>query len=692
MQRLKLMYTSALGTVGLALLSTPASAASGVTSTGTSQTPTTVASVIASQATATAVVAANGTTTITSGTLTIDNSQLVTSSTPIVVQSGASASISGTLAAPLTVSGGSVTVATNGFVTQPITVTATSGTPAVTLSSTNSLTSSLTVQPGANVASLSVGTGTKVSLNGTAGTSASDLVTVSSGAALRGTGTVAATLNVGGILAPGNSPGTLTFSAPITQQAGSALSLDIDGTGTANGAGNYSRLVGTGSAASYTIGANTTIQPNLRGISGSATNTYTPSLGTDFTVVQAPGGVSGQFTTLSQPSSGLAANTKFAATYGSTTVDLFVVPTSYLPYVPMSGLTGFGTALNTIASGGASSAMNGFYSLSAGQIPTAIRQLAPPQLGAEQIDVVRTLTHMNDAAIERHAVKVMDEVQTGSAVQPSNLWAQVSGGAADRSASGSNADGYSLTGYGFTVGGDYLLAPSALAGASFAYNRGNSSGTGDATGNKMQLDAYVGTLYTAWSQGPLSLGGQASVGHDDFSQTHGMALAGLAPTANYGGMQYGVRVNGGYDLALGGAAVVTPGAEFRYLHLDTDSYTETGAGPLNLTVSSRGIDAVETAFGAKIAWPIKTSMGDLAPSLKAAWVHSYNGGSITTNAQLQGVAFQTSTPRIGSDGLELTAGMQLSRIDNFSLRLEYDGEFRSHYTSNAGLLNVRYGF
>ena len=44
--------------------------------------------------------------------------------------------------------------------------------------------------------------------------------------------------------------------------------------------------------------------PVLRGITGAATNTYTPALGTSFVVVQADGGVTGSFASLTQPTSG----------------------------------------------------------------------------------------------------------------------------------------------------------------------------------------------------------------------------------------------------------------------------------------------------------------------------------------------------------------------------------------------------
>ncbi|MBN8897694.1 MAG: hypothetical protein J0H35_05840, partial [Rhodospirillales bacterium] len=135
---------------------------------------------------------------------------------------------------------------------------------------------------------------------------------------LRGVGRVHSPTRIDGTLAPGNSPGTLTFTAPLTLGARSSSRFEIDGSGTGTGAGNYSRVILTGSASSYA--ANGTLRPQLRGLGGSATNTYTPPLGQTFQIVSAQGGVSGSYTGLVQPA-GLATGTRFDALYMPTGID-----------------------------------------------------------------------------------------------------------------------------------------------------------------------------------------------------------------------------------------------------------------------------------------------------------------------------------------------------------------------------------
>ena len=76
-------------------------------------------------------------------------------------------------------------------------------------------------------------------------------VNVAAGASLRGTGLITGPTSVFGTLAPGNSPGTLNTTATVTMNPGSVFQTDIDGKGSGNGSGNYSRLVISGADSQF---------------------------------------------------------------------------------------------------------------------------------------------------------------------------------------------------------------------------------------------------------------------------------------------------------------------------------------------------------------------------------------------------------------------------------------------------------
>jgi autotransporter-associated beta strand protein len=205
--------------------------------------------------------------------------------------------------------------ATDGIYAGSMTGTGTlgkSGSASLNLTGANAITGATTVSAG------------RLAINGSLNTSA---LNVSNGATLGGSGTVTGTVNIanGGTVAPGNSPGTLTVNGSVTLASGANTAIDIDGASwsATGGAGSYDRLAVNGTA---TLAG--TLSPTLRGITGSATNTYTPALGSRYTIVSATA-VKGTFTSITQPTSGLAANTRFDALYTGTTAQLIVTPSSF---------------------------------------------------------------------------------------------------------------------------------------------------------------------------------------------------------------------------------------------------------------------------------------------------------------------------------------------------------------------------
>jgi autotransporter-associated beta strand protein len=219
------------------------------------------------------------------------------------------------------------------FVTGEATLDVVSGTTTLTGMLDGSRSTGCFIKSGAGRLNMA---GTAVLANGTCvneGTLSANGVLLSNvqverGGTVRGTGAIAGNMRVDGTLAPGNSPGTLAVTGTVTLTDDATLQIDIDGYGTGAGAGNYSRLLVSGAAGRFV--ANGTLQPLLRGISGNASNTFTPKVGDMFRIVSGEGGVTGTFDRLLQPTEGLAASTRFQVYYTTGfDIDLYVTPTAY---------------------------------------------------------------------------------------------------------------------------------------------------------------------------------------------------------------------------------------------------------------------------------------------------------------------------------------------------------------------------
>jgi autotransporter-associated beta strand protein len=196
-----------------------------------------------------------------------------------------------------------------------------------------------TIMSGANTYSggTTVSGGT-LEVAGSSPTGTGDVFVASAGT-LMGTGTIAGNSIVSGVLKPGNSPGYLSFTKNLTLNAGSTYQQDIAGTVQASsstpvGASGYYSFVTVGSQLVINSGA--TLTPRLSNLfsaseSGYGSAIYVPALGDRFRMVTATGGISGRFSTLTQPAE-LATGTQFIAFYNlnsSNSLDLAVTPTSY---------------------------------------------------------------------------------------------------------------------------------------------------------------------------------------------------------------------------------------------------------------------------------------------------------------------------------------------------------------------------
>jgi autotransporter-associated beta strand protein len=166
------------------------------------------------------------------------------------------------------------------------------------------------------------------------------VVTIASGATLSGRGTITGNINVSGTLKPGNSPGYLSTTSTVTMNAGSSYLQDIAGTVQASNTspvgatGYYSFLNVTNGQ--FVIQPDSTLATQLSNLfnadqSGFGSAIYVPGLGDRLRIVTADGGISGRFSTVTQPAE-LAAGTQFLPFYnmaGSNSIDLAVIPTSY---------------------------------------------------------------------------------------------------------------------------------------------------------------------------------------------------------------------------------------------------------------------------------------------------------------------------------------------------------------------------
>ncbi|WP_279602016.1 S8 family serine peptidase [Methylobacterium sp. E-005] len=544
-------------------------------------------------------------------------------------------------------------------------------------------------------------------------------VTVAAAGTLRGIGTVAAPVAVAGALRPGNSPGTLTVLGPVAFASGSLLGLDIDGTGTGTGAGRYARLLALGPGGA--VAANGTLVPVLRGITGNASNAYTPALGQRFDVLVAQAGLSGAFTGLAQPTAGLPAGTRFDALYRATGLDLVVTPAAYgslagLGLAQTSNAQAVGAALDVarpaagtrpdaerarvfdaLYAAGPATLPGGLASLSGQAYGDAVMaDLAARRLVSDTID--RHLRGQGGGAASfsagdpglgpnRSALQLRGAA--GAPDQPlasgeGRVWADALYGFGSRSGDRAAA-GADLDAGGLVLGVDRQLGSGigsdTLVGGAFSYLRQTGTAKGQSQGfglGRSTADSYGGTLYATTRLGAVVLRGTAGLSYADGRVDRTVSLgAGVSRAGGLtSGWDAGVSGFAGYVLGLGLPMELVPEVGVSVDRLTRARVAERG-GLASQSFATADLNAARVLIGGRVAsLRLDGGVAGLRLEGRAYWAHELADTFARVRTGLFGVPFATRTSALGRDGAVLGVSLTGPVAAGVQLSLSYTGDLR----------------
>lgn len=516
-----------------------------------------------------------------------------------------------------------------------------------------------------------------------------DGLVVDSTGILRGTGTVNAPTTIFGTLAPGNSPGTLTFTAPLTLAPGAVVQSDIDGPGTGTGAGNYSRVVVTG--AGNTAALNGTLKPLLRGITGDATNRYTPPVGQGFQVISAEGGVTGSFAALTQPV-GLAAGTRFDTLYTPTALSLVVTPASYAN-LPLAGIpeTGQQAAIGRVLDAirpvpgprpdaALAALFDPLYVVPGAAVPGALDQLSPGIYGDALMAGREAWYQVADSISAQLASRRGAAAQSATA-GPLGLTVWSNGIGSFAHVSSGEAPGYHLSLGGVIAGIDAQPAPGLLAGLAVAGGSlRTTEGSASANATAVQFSVYGGL-----QSGPWFVDGQASYLHLDQDVRRNLPVWGASTRDNQAANGGGAQLNGGLRLQRGRWRI-EPTLGLSLLQLAAASATETTGGNLAESVAAQSITSVQSFAGMRIG-----TMLELRPGMPLrvhgllGWTHEFADASAATNARLAlagAGAFNVDSASIGRDAARIGAGFEAPLSPAVSLYGAYEAGISANQVSH----------
>jgi len=263
------------------------------------------------------------------------------------------------------------------------------------------------------------------------------------------------------------------------------------------------------------------------------------------------------------------------------------------------------------------------------------------------------------------------------------------------SSDGADGIGYNANTYAMQFGGQHGLGDGWFVGGSVAYGTTSldgSDGVGGVNGHGPQLGVMLKKEMGRWT---ISGGADASYGWYD--STRNVMLPGSAAQAkgDFNTYEAGLHSRIAYTIPMDDW-YMKPYLDVHVVHFHTGSYTEQGAGALDLAMNSSSGTTVSASpiFEVGGRWNFANGMV-LRPDLGVGAVF-HDRDHWATNAQFvgsaPGVAPFTVVSSAPSALAKVKLDLNLSVSKNTELKLEYGGQFGSGYRANEGIVRVNHLF
>ncbi|UOK70665.1 autotransporter domain-containing protein [Ancylobacter polymorphus] len=499
-------------------------------------------------------------------------------------------------------------------------------------------------------------------------------LTLDSGGTLSGNGTVAnLVVKNGGIVAPGNSPGTIAVNGTVELKAGSTYRVDVTPTGA------HDLIIASGAA---TIESTAMVQLVAEAGRYKPTETYA--------ILTATGGVTGTFASVEEDYAFLDG----ALSYDANNVYLTLTSNSasFTDYARTPNQ--LGTAVAAQALGGGNAVYDALLLLSENAVPAAFDALSGEAYASVSSVLQQQSIYVRDAVSGR-----LRQALTAPGVSPlaygpgpvkaqlaegyaPTLWAQGYGGWGNTYGNG-NAASISNTIGGFLMGADVSVAENARAGLFGGYSR--STFDVDGRSSSGSASNYDLGLYAGAQFGAVALRGGAAYTWHDLSMSRSVVFPGFAESLKGNDTTGTAQVFGeiGYDVEVG-AIAFEPFLGLAYVNVSGASLGEQG-GAAALSVSTDDMSTFYSTLGVRLATTVEVGGRTLTPYATLGWQHAF--GDVTPNSTMQFAGgltpFSVSGVPVAEDALLVEAGLSYALSPTAQIGATYAGQLAGDASQNA---------
>lgn len=510
--------------------------------------------------------------------------------------------------------------------------------------------------------------------------------------------------------------GTTSFSGDLSGHTGTANidggTLTIAEGDTLNFGGDYNQTtdgilqIGASSASSYgklnitgtaTFAADTNLKLDVAGVN-------TLANGEILTEVITAGTLSATTFTMDDNS----ALFDFSATVnGDNTIDINVVSAS-------SGGSGDGNIVSAVrtkklTSGmGAAKVLDGFVNggTTGTDIDTVVTELGKLSTDQQVSDAVaETLPLLTTGTTQvssdnMHSINRIIQARNASFsglstgegfISDKAAWFKPVGNWTDQD-SRNGANGYEANSWGFVTGIDGERNDNSTLGFAFSYMQTDVTGKDSSSGNSADISAYQAIVYgnralnTDWT-----MNWQADIGINKNDGERYLSFIDRTASAKYDSLTAHIGAGAAKSYELDEQWTLVPSIRADYAYIRDDSYSESGAGALNLDVDSHDSDELIVMVEGHLSYAINET-SQLTTHAGLGYDMLNSNESLTASYSGGGTAFVTEglspSPWLAKAGVAL----QLSQDDNSLISVQYDLEGQNDFLSQTASVKYRWNF
>ena len=394
----------------------------------------------------------------------------------------------------------------------------------------------------------------------------------------------------------------------------------------------------------------------------------------------------------------------FAAEKEGNTVGLRVTKdgnTSVFQSVNSEGFTsgrGAARVLDGFVSGGATGTDIDNVTTALGQlsndqeITEAVAETLPLLVGGTTKLAANTL-HSTNRVIQSRQANTRGLSSGDAFLTDKNMWLKPVG-SWTRQQERNGVSGYDADSYGFVVGMDGDVTESSRLGLALSYMNTRVDGNGMSSGNKADIDAYQLIAYGSHDLAQfenVELNWQADVGMNKNDSKRQISFIGRTAEADYDSYTAHVGVGIGKRFELNDSSTVMPSLRADYAYIRDESYTEKGAGAINLDVDSVHSDE----FILMVQTDIDHQLNDkttLLANIGVGYDVINDDTSLTASYTGGGTAFTTDgidpSPWLARAGVGATVNLN----DYTDITTQYDVEGREDFLNQTASVNLRMSF